>query len=169
MFSTSFQLVAKSVRVNRFRLALIASICSIIVINATFLIHIVDELGRLVITGLVFIFASLPTFIMLLDTMSHSSQSIGVFQALGAKRYTVTTAVLVSLLGVGMVGAVAGAMLGLLLTNTYASLSPVSFATFGRVSATQLLLSTAYVLASCAAGIVTGVILGVRISWGKLS
>ena len=169
MALTSFQLMAKSLRVTRFRLALIASVSSIIVVNATLLIHILGDLGRLIITTLVFVFAALPTFIVMMDIMSHSNQSIAVFQALGAKRHTITTAVLVSLLGVGMAGAVAGAMLGLLLTNVYANLSPISLATFGSTRTTQTLVNIAYILVSCAAGIGVGVVVGVRVTWGKLN
>ncbi len=164
----SLQIVAKSLSVNRLRLALIGAISSIIAINATFLIHILDPVGRLVVTVLVFVFASLPTFIILLDIMSHSHQSIAVFQALGAEKYTVMTAALIGLVGVGFIGAATGVILGLLLTNFYGSLSPAFLATIKTADTLQLLLSATYVLASCSAGIAAGVILGVRVSWGKL-
>src|SRR5437879_748415 len=108
----SFPLVAKSARLNRLKLVLVASISSIVVINATFLISLLNATGTLIVPALVFSFTFVPFFVILLETLSRSNQSIAVFRSVGARKRAVAVSILVTLVGAGLVGAVAGAALG---------------------------------------------------------
>jgi ABC-type lipoprotein release transport system permease subunit len=164
----SFPLVAKSVRLNRLKLVLVASISSIVVINATFLIRSLNAMGTLIVPALVFGFTFIPFFVILLETLSHSNQSIAVFRSVGARKGMVTASILVTLVGAGLVGAVAGAALGLLIEGVYAQLS-LSVGPSPLTDAVPIVQGTAYVLASFMAGLAAGVVAGVRFSWNKLS
>lgn len=169
MAFTSFQLVAKSLRVNYLGLALVASISSIIAVNATVLTQVFNDLGRLIVIPSAFAFALLPTTIIIVEIMSRSRRNVTIFETLGANRRTVTTALLVGLVVVGLMGATAGAFFGLLLTNVYAGLSPLSTAAFSSSGAVQALFGAIYVITACVSGIAAGVLLGVKLSWSKLS
>ncbi len=169
MAFASFQLVAKSLRVNYLGLALVASISSIIAVNATVLTQVFNDVGRLIVIPSAFVFVFLPTTIIIAEIMSRSRRNVTVFETLGAKRRTVTTALLVGLVVVGLVGATAGAILGLLLTNVYSGLSPASTAAFRAAGAIEVLFGVVYVIIACVCGIAAGVLFGVRISWSKLS
>jgi hypothetical protein len=157
----SLPLVAKSVRLNRLKVVLVTLISSIVVINATFLIRMLNATGAFIVPTLVFVFAFLPFFVVLLETLSRSNQSIAVFRSVGAKKGTVTVSILVTLVGAGLVGAVAGAALGLLLGGAYALDSPLT-------DAVPIVQGTGYVLASFVAGLTAGVLAGVKFSWNKL-
>ena len=163
----SFPLVAKSARLNRLKLVLVASISSIVVINATFLIRLLNATGALIVPALVFGFTFIPFFVILLETLSRSNQSIAVFRSVGARKRTVAASILVTLVGAGLVGALAGAALGLVLEAVYAQLSSVR--TSPLTDAVPIIQGTAYVLASFMAGLTAGVVAGVRFSWDTLS
>jgi predicted lysophospholipase L1 biosynthesis ABC-type transport system permease subunit len=165
----SFQLVAKSLRVNYLGLTLVASISSIVAVNATVLTQVFNDLARLVVIPSAFFFAFLPTTIIIIEIMTRSHRNVTVFETLGAQRRTVTTALLLGLVVVGLVGATAGALFGLLLTNVYAGLSPASTAAFRASGAVQVLFGAVFVIISCVGGIAAGVLFGVRVSWSKLS
>jgi lipoprotein-releasing system permease protein len=163
----SLPLVAKSVRINRLRLVLVASISLIIVTNATFLIRMLSPSGSLMVPALVFVFTFLPIFVVLLETISRSNQSLAVFRSLGAKKLTVTASILVTLVGAGLIGAIAGAGVGLLLAGAYSEISPVI--ALSSVGALPVIQGIEYVLLSFVAGLATAVFVGVRFSWNNLS
>ena len=167
MAFTSFQLVAKSLRLNSVGLALVASISSIIAVNATVLAEVFDDFGRLIVISSAFVFALLPTFIIMVEMMSRSRRNVAIFETIGAQRRTITAVLLLGLIVVGLVGAMAGAVFGVLLTNVYSSLPTVSSAHLRELGAVQILSGVAYVIIACAGGIAVGVLFGVRVSWSK--
>jgi Na+-transporting methylmalonyl-CoA/oxaloacetate decarboxylase gamma subunit len=163
----SVPLMEKSVRFNRLKLALIASISLIVVANATLLVRMLSSSGSLMVPGLVFVFTFLPVFVVLLETMSHTNQNLTVFRSVGARKRTVAASILATLIGAGLVGALVGAGIGVLLAGAYTATTPViALTSIGAVSVIQ---GTAYVLVSFVAGLATAVFLGVKFSWNKLA
>jgi ABC-type lipoprotein release transport system permease subunit len=159
--------MAKSLRINQLRLVLTASISLIVVTNATFLIRTLSSSGSLIVPALVFVFTFLPIFVVLLEAMSRSNQSLSMFRSLGAKKLTVVSSMLMTLVGAGLIGALAGAGVGLLLAGAYSGPFPaLSLTSSGTLPIIQ---GTAYVLVSFVAGLVAAVLVGVRFSWNKLS
>jgi hypothetical protein len=163
----SLPLAAKSVRFNWLRLILTASISLIVVTNATFLIGTLSPSGGLMVPVLVFVFTFLPIFVMLLETMSRSNQSLAVFRSLGAKKRTVAASIAVTLVGAGLIGAVVGACVGLLLGSAYAEISPVI--ALRSIESLPIIQGVEYVLASFIAGLAAAILVGVRFSWNRLS
>ena len=161
----SLPMLAKSARLNRLRIVLVASVSSIIVINATFLTRTLNASGVFMVPVSVFAFTFLPIFLILLETMSGANQSIGVLRAVGAKKGTVAATLLVTLVGAGLVGALGGEALGQLLAFAYPWVSPAT----SSVDAVPTAQGAAYVLASFAAGLAAGVVAGVRFSWNRLN
>jgi hypothetical protein len=154
----SLPLVAKSLKVNRLRLAQVAFISLVIVTNATFLIGVAGSSARLLVAALVFFFTFIPTSLALLETISRSNQTLSLFRSLGAKKLTIAASLLVSLLGAGAVGALVGALAGSLLlagVQGTASLFP------------RFLLEVGYVLGPFAAGAVAAIIFWAMFSWNR--
>ena len=167
MAFTSFMLVAKSLRVNSIGLALVASNSSIIAVNTTVLAQVFDDFGRLIVISSAFVFSLLPTIIIMVEMMSHSRRNVAIFETIGAQRRTITVVLLLGLIVVGLAGAVAGAVFGVLLTNVYAGLSTVSSAHLRVLGALQILSGVGYVIVACVGGIAVGVLFGVRFWWSK--
>ena len=162
--------MAKSLRFNRLRLALIASVSLIVVTNATFLIEVLSSSASILVPVLVFCFTFLPVYVVLLETMSRSNQSLALFRSVGAKKLTIAASLLVSLVGAGMLGAVVGTLVGLLLAGTYVVISPT--AVVGLASTIRILplaQGVGYVLGSFVAGLATAILFGVVFKWNKLS
>jgi hypothetical protein len=169
----SIELAAKSLQLNRSRVVLVASISAIVVTNATLLISILDvPVGIAIVAGLVFSFTYLPVLIILLEIMSRSNQSVTVFRTLGAKKMTIAMSVLIALVGAGLVGAIAGEAVGLMLVGAYSAFSPAALSSLKTVdgaSAAPMAQGVAYVLASFLAGLAAAGFTGVRLTWNKLS
>ena len=163
----SLPLLTKSARLNRLRLVLVASVSSIVVIDATFLIQIVSASGAIIIPISVFAFTFLPMFLVLLEMMSGGNQGIAVFRSVGARKRTIAASILVTIVGAGLIGALGGEAVGLLLAGAYAAVSPV--AALDSAAAVPPIQGATYVLASFAAGLIGGVIAGVRFTWDKLN
>jgi lipoprotein-releasing system permease protein len=159
--------MAKSVRFNRLKLALVSSISLIVVANATFLIRMLNSSGSLIVPAVVFIFTFLPVFVVLLETMSRSNQSLAVLRTVGAKQRTIAASLLLTLVGAGLVGALVGAGVGLLLAGAYAAVSPVVALT--SIDALPIVQGTIYVMAAFIAGLAAAIFVGAKFSWNKLA
>ena len=160
--TVSLPLVAKSLKVNRLRLAQVASISLIIVTNATFMVGLMSSSARLLVSALVFIFTFIPIFLALLETVSRTNQSLSLFRSLGAKRLTIAASLLVSLVGAGSVGALVGALAGSLLLVSVKGGVSLLLRPFPH-----LLLGVGYVLGSFAGGVAAAIIFWAIFSWNR--
>ncbi len=156
----SLPLIAKSVKVNRLRLVLVASISLIIVTNATFMMGLMSS-ARILVTVLVFLFTFIPISLTFLETVSRTNQSLSLFRSLGAKKRTVVVSLLISLAAAGAAGALIGALAGsLLLVSVQGAASLLH-------PFPQLLLQAGYVLGSFGGGIAAATIFWVLLSWNR--
>lgn len=157
----SLPLVAKSLKVNRLRLAQVASVSLITVTNATLMMGLATSSERPLIAVLVFLFTFIPISLAIRETISSSNESLSLFRSLGAKKLTVAASLLVSLVGSGTVGALVGAAIGALL------LVGVQGASLLHSFFPGLLLETVYVLGSFVGGAVAAIVLWVMLSWNR--
>lgn len=146
----------KSLKLNRLRLALTASISLMVVTNA---ILLVNSSKGLLVPALVFVFTFLPVYVLLLDTVSHYRQNLTLFRSMGAKKITVAASLLVSLVSACFAGAFAGILVGLMLTLVSPS----------TIHALPILVGIGYVLGSFVAGLAAAIIVVVMFSWNKLN
>ena len=157
----SLPLVAKSLKVNRLRLAQVAFISLIIVTNATLVMGLTSPSSRLLVAALVFFFTFIPISLALRETISRSNQTLSLFRTLGGKKLTIAASLLVSLVGAGVIGALAGALAGSLLLVSVQGTAPL------LQPFPHLLLGAGYVLGSFGIGAAAAIVFWAMFSWNK--
>ncbi len=136
---------------------MIGSVFVMVTAESTFLIGATTGAVRLFFLLTLFPFYLFPVLLSTADTVSYS-EGLGVLRFLGANRMTITKAVAASILEAGLIGAVGGVALALLVSRPVSTL-------LASPTLTELLPLMGFVFASCAAGIAAGAALGVRFSW----
>ncbi len=132
---------------------MIGSVFALVSAESILLIGATTGTVRLFLLSTLFLFYLFSVFLTTTDTVSNS-EGLGVLKFLGANRAKIAEAVAAGVFEAGLVGAVGGVALALLVSRSVFNLA-----------SPPALTDLVFVFASCAAGIAAGVALGVRLSW----
>ena len=152
----SYQIVMKSLRVGRTTLTLAGCIPALVAINGVILAQLLGSEGLAVGLCLVFVCATLGTYVILVDIMSRSAQNLSALRIAGARQASLISALLVGILGFGVAGAAIGTFTGAVLAWGV-----------GRVVGATLLSDVLLVIAASAGAITAGTYVGVGATWKR--
>jgi len=149
------QLLARSLKVTRSTHLLVASVAAAVASNATLAMQFIGFDGQLVMAGIIFICLALGTSAISSEIFSRSTQTISNLRSIGASSSSLSSAVMMSVLGYGFAGSALGVLVGVAL----------GFALGGTAGANSLLLDVLAVLLASSAASSVGVFMGGRATW----
>lgn len=152
------QMVARSLRISAATHLLVASVSAGIAVNAAVAMQFLNLGGEAVLLAVVFVTVAAAASTVSLDVFSRSSQVVSNLRSIGANRNSVSSAVVLSLVGYGAAGAAIGTMTGGLLGAALGG--------EGTVGEALLIQMVGVVLTACAA-MAVGVFYGARRSWSS--
>jgi hypothetical protein len=113
------QLLARGLKITRSTHLLVATLATAVVANATVAVQFTGPIGQVILLALIFGSLAVGTSAISADIYSRSSQTVSNLRSIGASSRSISSAVLLPVLGFGIagsaLGAVAGAALGITL------------------------------------------------------
>jgi len=149
------QLLARSLKVTRSTHLLVASVAAAVASNATIAMQFTGLSGQLVMAGIIFVCLALGTSAISSEIFSRSSQTISNLRSIGASSRSLSSAVMMSVLGYGLAGSALGALVGVALGSALG----------GAAGANSLLIEVLVVLLATSAASAMGVFMGGRAAW----
>ena len=150
-------MVARSLKISGTTQMVMASMSAGIAANGAVAIQFLGIGGQAAILAMAFLSLAAAASAVSMDVYSRSEQVVSNLRSIGASRNSVSSAVVVSLIGYGGGGAVLGGAVG---TAIGAGLSA------GTVGGELILQLLAVVLATCG-GMTAGIFYGARSAWHR--
>ena len=148
-------MVARSLKISGTTQMVVGSVSAVVAVNAAVSIQFLGVGGQAAILAIAFLSLAAASAAVSMDVYSRSAQVVSNLRSIGASRNSVSSAVVLSLIGYGGGGAVLGGAMGTALGAVLAA------GTQETALAVQL---AAVVLATCG-GTAAGVFYGARASW----
>jgi len=149
-------MVARSLKISGATHMVIASVSAGVAVNAAVAMQFLGVGGEAAILAMAFLSLAAAACAVSMDVYSRSSQVVSNLRSIGASRNSVSSAVILSLIGYGGGGAALGGLIGVALGAGLRSSGAL-----GGVLVIQLVV---VVLAACG-GISAGIFYGARVSW----
>ncbi len=154
---TATQMVARSLKISTSTRLVVASMAAGVALNAAVAMQYVGLGGEFVLLAVVIASLAAASSAVSLDVFSRSSQVVANLRSIGASRGSVSSAVVVSMVGYGAGGAALGGVIGAML----------GAALGGGALGGTMLVQLAAVIAAAAAGMSAGIFLGARAVWRR--
>ena len=151
-------MVARSLKISGPTHLVVASVSAGVAVNAALAMQFLGLGGDAAILVTAFLSLAAAAAAVSMDVYSRSAQVVSNLRSIGASRNSVSSAVVLSLIGYGGAGSVLGGVLG---TALGASLEGA-----GAAGGTMVIQLVAVVLAACG-GMSAGVFYGARASWHR--
>ncbi|HEY6282353.1 MAG TPA: hypothetical protein VIW22_00330 [Nitrososphaerales archaeon] len=149
------QLLARGLKITRSTHLLVAAVATGVAANATVAVQFTGLAGQIVLLALIFGSLAVGTSAISADIFSRSSHTVSNLRSIGASSRSISSAVLVPILGFGIAGSALGAVVGAALG-----------ATLGGASGVLTLLTEVFaVIATASAASAAGVYAGGRAAW----
>ncbi len=132
-----FQLMVKTLQINKSRAGLIVAIMAVIAINSTILEHIsqwtgfIEGPGQLLSLPLAFLSTLITASLIINDQIRHTNRDFKIFEALGAKRSTLLISIYITLALIAFGGVVIGTLLGAAISLLFQGIFITHFTTIG--------------------------------------
>ena len=150
------QMVVRSLKISAATHLVVASVAAGVAVNAAVAMQFLGTTGQVVLLAIVFLSLAVGASAISVDVYSRSSQVVSNLRSIGASSSSVSSAVVLSMIGYGAGGAALGGVLG---STLGAALGGASL-----LGETLLIHMVAVVFAACV-GLSAGVFLGARSSW----
>lgn len=151
-------MVARSLRISGTTHMVVASVSAAVAVNAAVALQFLGVGGEAAILAIAFLSLAAAASAISMDVYSRSAQVVSNLRSIGASRNSVSSAVVLSLIGYGgggsVLGGAVGTALGAVLRGT------------GTGGGALILQLVAVALASCG-GISAGIFYGARASWHR--
>lgn len=160
-----FQLIVKSLLIDKIQIGLITTVVTIITFNSTLLYTMLNGQGRLLVILFTFLSTLPPISLILISNLKgRLNQNIDVFKTLGARNRTIITSLLMELVLIGIAGTFIGTLFAILIAFFCSFFSiPPFILTFGY----DIILFVGYILLSSILSIISGALAGVYCAWRK--
>ena len=156
MTTRTYGAVAKSLRITRSTYVLVAALTAGITANAMVAIQFQGLAGQATLFALAFVSVAVATCAVSADMFSRSRQVVDNLLSMGAKKGTLSRAVLATVFTYGTIGSLLGVLVG----------AGVGYALSNFTSAGVAILSEAVTFLIVSAGATTaGVYTGVGVAW----
>ncbi|MDG7007175.1 MAG: hypothetical protein JRN06_02890 [Nitrososphaerota archaeon] len=152
------QMVARSLKISAATHLVVASVAVGVAVNAAVAMQFLGVTGQAVLLAIVFASLAAGGAAVSVDVYSRSAQVVSNLRSIGASSGSVSSAVVLSLIGYGAGGSALGGVLG---TTLGAALGGA-----GILGETLLVHMVAVVFAACT-GLSAGIFFGARASWHR--
>lgn len=145
----------KSLRVTKSTLTLVAFVPAVVAVNGMVLTQLLGPTGLTTGLGMVFACTAIAMFLIIADIMDRSTKAVSAMRSIGASRKTLASAILLGLLGFGVIGACLGSGLGAAIAGTIGRSIPTA----------NIVVSASLVMVVSVVGVASGAYFGLMLAW----